>query len=239
MKLDGVLGSVEATSDRLLAVDSRIRSEVSAWMQPVTAQDVRPKSSIFWEAANTTLFRTLWMQAIDNSTPYVHALTWNDYGESTELQPSTCTQFLFYDLFAFYAQWFKLGSPPTVTMDAVYYCHRNHIYRDGERPQKTDKVFKRMGSAAIANDIEVVALLTGPASVEIEISGHTSRKEVSAGLSTVRVPARIGRPIFQILRKGDVILEKISDWAIADQSDVANPLYFGGSSTRALAVVQD
>jgi hypothetical protein len=105
--------------DRLTATSRLLQREINAaradgkiWMQPVTPQDARPKNMIFWEAENTTLFRTLWQQAMDYKAKYVHIITWNAYAEATQIAPSSGTQFLFNDLAAYYIAWFKTGVPP-------------------------------------------------------------------------------------------------------------------------------
>ncbi len=222
----------QAQGAPLATMVQRARSKVPIWMQPVAPQDVRPRASIFWEAANTQLFRDLWMQAILTPTQYVHVLTWNDYGETTEIEPSSGTQFLFYDLSAYFIAWFKLDRPPSIVSDAIYYSHRTEIYSDGEQPELNDKPFKRMGRTPVSNAIEMVALLSGSATLEIEIAGKILRQESSGGLVVFTVPARPGRPIFRITRHGALVSEKISDWTITDHPGKANPAYFGGSSTR-------
>jgi hypothetical protein len=221
----------------LRAMEQNARSKSPLWLQPVAPQDVRPKASIFWEAANTQLFRALWMQAIRDHVQYVHVLTWNDYGETTEIEPSSGIQFLFYDLSAYFVTWFKLGRPPPIVSDAIYYSHRTEIYVDGEHPKRDDKPFKQMGVTPMNNAVEMVAMLGEPATLEIEVAGETLRLAAPAGLSVFKVPAKPGRPIFRIRRRGALVVEKTSDWTIEDHPTKANPAYFGGSSTRAFVPV--
>jgi hypothetical protein len=206
-------------------------------MQPVAPQDVRPKASIFWESANTKMFRDLWMQAISDRAQFAHILTWNDYGETTEIEPSSGTQFLFYDLSAYFTAWFKLGDAPKITSDAIYYSHRTEIYTDGEQLERNDRLFKRMGGTPLSNAIEVVALLTEPSTLEIEIAGRTFARRAPAGLVMFEAPALPGRPIFRVRRRGAIIIERASDWIISEHPVKANPAYFGGSSTRMLVSV--
>ena len=228
---------VLAASPVLLRAEQYFRSEVPVWMAPVAPQGVSPKVSLFWESENTQLFRTLWMQAINDGAQYVHILTWNDYGESTEVQPSSGTQFLFYDLCAFYIQWFKFGEPPVISRDVIYYCHRTEIYHDGERLQDGDQAFKLMGRTPICNDIEIIALLTKPAFVEIEMSGSRT-KQSGDKIAILRVPARPGKPTFRIYRDGEIVLEQVSDWYIREKSTVSNPVYFGGSTARPFVIAE-
>ncbi len=207
-------------------------SSAGSWMQPVAPQDVRPKSSIFWEAQNTRLFRDLWMQAISKHAAYVHLITWNDYSETTEIAPSSGTQFLFYDLSAFYTEWFKLGRPPTVIRDAIYYCHRTQIFSPDAHPRQGSNGFHNNGQTPVQNEIEMVAMLTSPATLEITVGPTTRRDNVGAGLQILLAPAQPGKPRFRILRDGRPVLEKVSDWTIEETAEKLNPAYFGGSTTR-------
>ena len=103
---------VTAQSVPLMSAERSAAALAPAWMQPVAPQDARPKAAIYWEAANTNVFRVLWHQAITGNGDYAHIITWNAYAEATQIEPSSGTQFLFYDLSAYYIEWFKLGSHP-------------------------------------------------------------------------------------------------------------------------------
>ena len=207
------------------------------WMAPVTPQDSRPKDAMFFESRNTEAFRTEWMEAIQRGDPYVQLVTWNDYSEATEIAPSSGTQYLFYDLSAYYIAWFKTGKPPAILRDAIYYAHRNQIFQPDHPPLPTDKPFKLFGATPLSNDIEMIAMLTRPATLEIEIAGHVYRQQAGAGLTAFRAPAAPGRPDFRIMRGSTVAVEKRSDWMITDKPDALSPLYFGGSSTRAFVPI--
>jgi hypothetical protein len=209
------------------------RTNGKIWMQPVTPQDARPKSMILWEAENTTLFRDLWGQAANFKAQYVHIITWNAYAESTEIAPSSGTQFLFYDLTAYYIAWFKTGSPPSILADAIYYSHRTEIFNLDDPRSTGELMFRNLGKTPVRNRIEMLAMLTAPATLEIDIAGHREIRSVSAGLRILETDAKLGRPVFRIIRSGTVVVEKESDWEIVDRLEVANPVYFGGSSTRA------
>jgi hypothetical protein len=208
-----------------------------AWMQPITPQDNRASVSVFWESRNTEAFRMAWMAAIQGQAQYAHLITWNDYSEETEVGPSSGTQFLFYDLSAYYTAWFKTGRPPRILRDAIYYSHRNQIFQPDHPPKPGDKPYKLLGDTPVANDIEMLAMLTAPATLEITIAGKSYRQNASAGLAAFRVPAAPGRPQFRILRGPATVVEKLSDWTIDANPDIATPLYFGGSSTRAFVPV--
>lgn len=209
------------------------------WIQPVSPQDARPKKTFFWEAANTELFRRLWMQAIERPAAFVHVVSWNAYPEASEIAPSSGTQFLFYDLAAYYISWFKTGHAPAIDEDAIYYSHRTQIFSPERPPRSSDKPFRRLGKTTLLNDVELLAMLTEPATLEIEIGARRYVRNAAAGVATLRAPAEPGRPVFRIVRDGRVIVEEVSDWAIEDRPSVLNPVYFGGSSTRPFVAVPD
>ncbi len=55
---------------------------------------------------------------------WVQIVTWNDHGEGTHLRPNSASQYAYYDMAAYYIQYYKTGVPPTITQDALYYAHR-------------------------------------------------------------------------------------------------------------------
>jgi hypothetical protein len=216
-----------------IAVASTVRQSGKSWMQPIAPQDSRPKSLMFWESRNTEAFRKAWMGAIDGKAAYAHIITWNDYSEATEIAPSSGIQFLYYDLSMYYTAWFKAGTPPPILRDAIYYCYRNQIFDPDHPPLATDKPYKRFGETPLSNDIEMVAMLTKPATLEIQTAGGVFRQPAPAGLTSFRANATAGRPRFRIIRDNKVVTEKIGDWDISAHPTAESPLYFGGSSTRA------
>lgn len=211
---------------------AQVRSAAPAWIQAISPQGFAPKALHFLESRNTEAFRTSWMEAITTGAQAVHLITWNDYGEATEIAPSTGIQFVFYDLSAYYAAWFKTGAPPRILRDALYYTHRNQVFQPDHPPKPGDAPFRRLGETQLSNDIEMIALLPSPAEIEIEIAGVRTHQTAPAGLTVLRATARPGRPVFRILRNGRPTVEKVSDWEIQAQPEAASGLYFGGSSTR-------
>src|SRR2546423_14907306 len=91
------------------------------------------------------------------------------------------------------------------------------------------------GATSLSNRIEMIAFLTKPATIEIEIAGRKTRKAAPAGLALASTPARSGRPTFRVNRDGRTVVEKQSDWQIQSEEDRVDPLYVGGSTTRPFA----
>jgi hypothetical protein len=218
--------------DAAIEVWRQLGGKRAIWMEAIAPQDVRPKSSIFWESRNTELFRRCWMKAIREQARYAHLITWNDYSEATEIAPSSGTQFLFYDLSAYFISWFKLGRPPRILRDTIYYSHRRQLFEPGHPPRPDDKPLRLLGRGPVQNRVELVALLTRPATLEIRQGDTVQRSEAGAGLAVLQAPARLGRPMLRIVRDGKAVVEKASDWGIADYPPAEDPLYVGGSSNR-------
>ncbi len=203
------------------------------WLAPVRPQDFRPKSRMAFEAHNTALFRRMWDVAIEGQADWVQLITWNDYSEASEIAPSTCTQYMFYDLTAYYTTWFKLGQPPEIKRDALYYSYRVQRTDATPDPEKQSKPVGVRGKQAY-NEIELLALLTAPGTLEIVIGDTVARQEVEAGLQTLRVPLQSGTPVFRLLRDGKPVMEVTGKWGIDASDNVVyqNLLYHAGGGTQ-------
>jgi hypothetical protein len=224
---------LQASSAATVAAEHKAAALGPFWMQPIAIQDARPAASVYWEAENTLLLRTLWSQALQAKYPYAHLITWNDYGETTQFAPSSGSQFVFYDLTAYYIEQFKTGRPPAITADAIYYTYRDEIFDPGRPAAVGDKPFNHPGATPVTNDVEMVAMMRAPGTIRIQLSGQTVSANVGGGLQVLRMPARPGTPSFQILRDGKPVVQTPGAWPIVAQADKATPDYFGGSSTRA------
>ena len=202
------------------------------WMAPVAPQDMRPKSSIYTEAGGSETLRYLWMSAIEGGADWVQLITWNDYSEATEISPSTNTGYGFYDLSAYYNQWFKLGQP-TIERDAMYAFYREHHTATPLSAQTTQMTLMQpVNNEAPRNEIELVAFLTEPGTLEIEIDGYVHRQHGDAGLRVYRVPTAEGTPIFRITRGGEIIQTMNGPVQITSSIDRQNMLYHAASSLR-------
>ncbi|MCM8732548.1 glycoside hydrolase family 71 protein [Hephaestia sp. GCM10023244] len=199
-------------------------------MMPVAPQDFRPKSGLLWEARNSETFRSQWSAAIESEAPWVHVITWNDYSEATEIAPSSTTQFIFYDLAAYYIFWFKNGQPPDIKRDALFYTFRSQIFDPTETT--IGQKYQLRGSTPISNNIELIGFLEEPGILQIELNGKVWRQSVGAGLQILTIPAQAGRPCFRLLRAGKSVITLPAAVEIADKPVFKDGLYGGGSSLR-------
>jgi len=183
----------------------------------------------------------------------VNSVTWNDYLEGSVCAPTPGTQNLFGDLTAYFITALKNnGTPPTITRDALYYCHRNqYAYAPGagapyNHSLQTGGDFQPMsGAQALANNIEVLAFLTAPGTVEVNLAGVTTSFSASAGFSTFTVPLTLTNnvltasvvPNFKLLRgtgsAQHVVTSVTSEFPITQYPSVQDFYYYGGSDLRA------
>lgn len=205
------------------------------WMSPVSPQDMRPKDLAFWEARNSENYRVMWENAILGDADWVQIISWNDYSESSEIAPSTGTQWSFYDLTAYYTAWFKTGTRPTITRDAIYYFHRRHASSAAPDLSRQTRAYSRFpGSDAPADDIEVVVFTTAPSTLKVTVGSQVTERQVTAGMSAVRVPLTEGTPVFELQRGGTTVASVRSAYAISNRIVWQDLLYRSGSSTRTL-----
>lgn len=205
---------------------------VRLWLQPIVPQDFRPKSQSFSESHNFLLFTKLWQSAIERDSPAVHLLTWNDYSEATELSPSVGPQYVFYDLLAYFIQWYKFGKRPTPTRDALYYLSRNNLLAEVTKTSPPLLGYKLINSRQIDDDVSVFALATSPSTLEIK-QGDTSKEfPISDSPTVALAPAVPGCPVFNIRREGIIVTHVASDVCLESPTVRFDALYRGGSSTR-------
>ncbi len=152
------------------------------WMEPIAVQDERPSSQIYDEALNTETIRATWNRAITQSADAAILTTWNDYSECSSFQPSMDHGTAFLDVSKYYLTKFRSGAYPSVSKDAVYISHR--IQKASTMPTTYTKVMKQRYNSVASNPrdkVEVVTILSAPATVTVTISGQTSSYTAPAG----------------------------------------------------------
>jgi hypothetical protein len=198
---------------------------------PILAQDFRPSSYAWWEAGNSGALRTHWENAIAAGADWAQIVTWNDHAEHHALRPSTGKQWAPYDLTAWYVTWFKTGLQPPIQRDALYYFHRIESTAAAPDLSQQSKPFElRAGTAT--NEVELLALLTAPGRLEIELAGELHAQDAPAGLTSFRIPLVPGRPAFRLLRNGQPVIELQSAFDIRSAITFQDLLYRSGGSLR-------
>lgn len=203
------------------------------WIHPVSNQDFRPYNFKFWEAKNTQTLRSHWETVIADGIDQVQIITWNDHHEHHAIRPSTGKQWSAYDLTAYYIQWFKTGTRPALKRDVLYYSHRVHASSASFDTSKQEKAFTCVTGCPAVDEVELVAFLTAPGTLEITQGGATTRKDVTSGLNVLKAPLSTGRPTFRLVRAGVPVVSVQSAFTIRSSTTYQDLLYRGGSSARA------
>lgn len=194
------------------------------WMAPVAAQDVRPSGTTFDEASNTATLRATWNRAINDGADLVQMITWNDYAETTHFAPSVAHGWAFLSLSAYFAATFQHAHAPDITRDAVYITHRLHDYRT--QPTSGHRTMNLRGGTQPSNRVEVVTLLTSPATIEVRLGDKRQRYKASAGLGIETFPLSAGRVSVQVRRSGDIVTEACSPVRVRTSTDIQDLQYY-------------
>jgi hypothetical protein len=211
------------------------------FMMPVDPQQYRPKDFAFWEAGNSEAFRDAWMSAIKGGSDWVQLVTWSDFSESSEIEPSTDATLVgdigtgFYDLNAYYASWFLTGAAPTITNDVLYYFYRREPTSAAAPAQSTPTTVVLAGGGPAEDDIELLAFLTAPGTLSITINGKTTTQNAPAGLTSFKAPLQAGIPKFALTRGGTEVFSFSGGIAIAGDggldSGTLDLTYWSGSAS--------
>ncbi|GAM24845.1 hypothetical protein SAMD00019534_080200 [Acytostelium subglobosum LB1] len=202
------------------------------YMSPVMSQNHRPKEFHYWEARNSEAMRAHFMAAINGNAEWIQIITWNDYSEGTEISPSSGTQYSYYDVAAYYLRWYKLGTPPAIYRDAIYYFHRNSLTtQKPDIPAHQTQNFSLVPCDPAVDRVEVLAFLTAPANITITQGGNKVNKYVPAGVQSVTANLIPGStPVFKVTRNGATIINLTSTITVATTIQIQDLLYRGGGS---------
>jgi hypothetical protein len=182
------------------------------WGQPV---GVGQKENIPWESYGAPGFD--WMQwapgAIRNQSTLIQFITWNDYGENSNLAPAYNTRYGLYDLHGYMVKWWKDGKPPTPDHDRVYVGY--HKYPVGAKVYPFKEKFKRKKKV-----LEVLTILPKPATIRLpgrEVDGKPIEYSAPAGLHREQFPNTPGEVEVELVRNGKVALKLHSPEPITDK----------------------
>lgn len=166
-----------------------------------------------------------WRSIIEKQKPdIVQIVTWNDYSESTFVQPTrmplTKTKGIpshphlgYYELLKYYVSWYKNGKQPTITRDAMFSFHRTHP-KDA-KPSEDDKFCKlppvrdHQKWGALGDVVYVATALTAPAEIQVTTKGHTVTYNAPQGLHTTDIPFAPGFQTIKLVRNGKQVLDDV------------------------------
>lgn len=209
------------------------------FMMPVDPQQYRPKDFIYWEAGNSAALRDAWSGSIQGDADWVQVVTWNDFSESSAIEPITDATLQrnigtgFYNVTGYYASWFLTGQEPKITHDVLYYFYRREQTSSAARAQGQ---LNNIYSGVAENSIELVGFLTSPGVLKITIGGKTYTQNAAAGIVSFKIPSQPGTPLFALSRSGSDVFSFQGGVQIYGPgglpSGVADLTYWSGSAAK-------
>jgi len=184
-----------------------------------------------------------WQSIVEKQHPdLVQIVTWNDYSESTFIQPnripSTKTPGIpsfghlgYYELLKYYIAWFHKGTRPTISRDGIFFFYRT---APKDSVASNDRSVCRLGPIPtdqqwgnIKDAIYVTVALTEPAELIVSSGSTSTRIALPAGLTTIDVPFHSGDQTF-VLRRHDSELIRTSGAPIVASPEVINFNVYSG-----------
>ncbi len=188
-----------------------------------------------------------WEAAVQSDSDWMEIVTWNDFAESTYVAPvgspanvkrladqvgSLLSHEGYLDASRYYMDWFKTGTPPSITRDQIYYFYRLH-------PKKLEGVNKPgykgtdhpSGWKVLEDDVYVTTFLTAPARLTIHSGSTVKSFDLPAGVRHVRLPFAAGPQRFVLERDGAMLIDKTGEHEISATDAWGNFNYFAGGAT--------
>ncbi len=188
------------------AAAEKIKKAGKIWSIPMWHQYNNVAGSLYVKPGTDQL-RQRWDLARKTDSRLIQYITWNDYGEDTNIAPGTATRYTIYDLIAHQIKWWKTGTQPVYDHDKVYLIYRRYPAGSNIYP------FNARRSAE--GVLEVTTILTKPAT--IQLPGRDAIYQAPAGLFVKQFPLSPGDVIAQVQRGGKVTLEVKSPDPISDK----------------------
>lgn len=202
------------------------------WMQSVSFQDARPSQSVFDEAENSQNLRDTWGIAVESDSEWVQLTTWNDYGEGTSFAPSVGHGRALLDLNAYWLYSFRTGRVPEVVRDTAYLIYRSQPLSAVPVNPSLTPMMLRPGSSPARDAVEVVTVLTEPATLTVITGEITTTCSVPAGVGSCLVPLAIGSVIATVTRGTADVARVVSHVDVSGMPINQNLEYLVDSSRR-------
>jgi hypothetical protein len=230
---DPASSSSSSTSNAGAPAYNRSTYPLTKWIHPISLGDERPKSARYWEAGGWDNLLATWMVAINGNADGVQYATWNDYTEGSEFAPSRNNGWAALDVSTYFLARWKLGYYPPIVRDALYISHRVHLsslntFTGGQTSRQV-----LQGATAARDEVDVLAFLTAPATIQITSGGVASAPiSAPAGFSQWKAPLRLGAsPTAEAIR-GGVAVQTVTTGVPVSNTQVSQDFAHRRASSR-------
>jgi len=160
-----------------------------------------------WMPPGTEWVHGNWHSLSALNATLVQFITWNDYGENSNLAPAYNTRYTIYDLTGYHIQRWKTGKAPELDDDRIYLTYAKYPRDAKVWPFKVKWTKKRK--------LEVCTILTKPGT--IRLPGREVEYDAPAGLHSQQFPLKPGPVIAELLREGKALKRIESPEPITDR----------------------
>lgn len=184
-----------------------VRESGAEWSQPLWHEYCnRPGNSTYGKSGFDKL-RDMWSMARELDSTLIQYVTWNDYGEDTNVAPGWNTNYAVMGLNRLFIDCWKTGKEAQTDKDRIFVSFLKY--------DENAVVFPFQIYNPRPGVLEVVTLLKEPG--RVELPGRDAAYDAPAGLHHRQFPLEAGPVEVQILRDGEVALRLKSPEEITDK----------------------
>jgi glucan endo-1,3-alpha-glucosidase len=178
-----------------------------------------------------------WTSIINVQRPeMVELITWNDYSESTYVQPTrvplsktpgvtSYSHIGYYELLKYYIAWYRNGHAPSISNDALFYFYRPQQRRPDldatDSSCKLGRVKESQLWGKVENAIYVTTALTHSAELVARNAFGLRSFQVPDGIATTTIPIN-GFPLVLELWANDKLIQKAKIMGLSDDNKSDN-----------------
>lgn len=212
-------------------------------MGPIGGQNVRHTQNTFDESGNTEGLRAAWTKAITDSYDIAQYVTWNDYSEGGDVQPSTAKGHAPVDLGAWYIKRFKEGAFPAILRDCVILTHRAQFAAVGKTLPVSGTQTKFTSQRVLPNrtpmrdTVEVLTFLTDDATVNVTVGVNTYTYTATKGMFVKLYPlatAGVGGISVRVIRAGVTVVDHATHSHVRQLPVIEDKIYHWSQSIRGI-----
>ncbi|MFA6293878.1 MAG: endo-1,3-alpha-glucanase family glycosylhydrolase, partial [Victivallales bacterium] len=148
-----------------------------------------------------------WEEVRDEDATLLQFITWNDYGENSNIAPAYNTRYTLYELTGYFIRWWKTGIQPVPDHDRIYIISRKY-------PPDV-KVFPFLQGPYRQGVLEILTIL--PEAGTVRLPGRKIEYEAPAGFFRKQFPVTPGSVAAELLRGGKTVIKIESPEPVSDR----------------------
>ena len=199
----------DAPDAEFLQLATAVKANGAEWSQPMWHQYENRGTGTVRFGSGFERLRKNWQLARDLDSTLIQYITWNDYGENTQVSPGYDTNYAILELNRYFIEWWKQGREPVVDRDKIFVAFNKY-------PENAD-VFPFLPRASFPHVLEVLVILTKEA--RVVVPGFDEEGwDAPVGLSFRQYPiTEAGEVSVELVRGGKNVLSLTAPEQITDR----------------------